>query len=204
MSTAIQAEVKERPIIFSGAMVKAILAGNKTQTRRVVKIPHAYNPRHYLGIIAGLHVWEGVDKWGGQLACPYGQTGERLWVREAFTEHTFSAGRSGGSLPKRLVFKADNELHGVKWTSPLFLPRDLSRINLEITNIRAERVQEISVDDIRAEGITLPPTALYPEINTGTKLKQQWEWGWDKINGKRKGCAWSDNPYCWVIEFKKL
>ncbi len=241
-ATATQAALKERPIIFSGAMVRAIHEGRKTQTRRVVKTPHGYNPRHYLGVVAGLHVWEGVDKWGGQLACPYGAAGDRLWVRETWQPYREHSAEQNATIKASIerfqrgevkdmvaevqnwpfppngdhkilyaadfgdwAYDVDSDLK--PWKSPLFLPRHLSRITLEIITIRVERLQEISDEDAKAEGIEQAPYS--PNriwiANPANSLRyvKTFRKGWDKINAKR-GYSWASNPWVWVIEFKKL
>lgn len=149
-----------------------------------------------------------------RLFCPYGKVGDRLWVRERWM---YVGPGSGSDLPsyveeaKATVKTPQNcwyyadyaeTMNGIskdsyRWNTPLFLPRTAARITLEITGIRVERLQQISRDDIVAEGIG---SAWWPTSN----LCAQWQKGWDAINGKRKGCSWSDNPFCWVIEFQKL
>lgn len=164
--------MKSRPIMFGVEMVRAILAGKKTQTRRVV------NPKLFSG--EGVH----VNK------CPYGVIGDRLWVRESYFPHNNRMGEPEFS------YKADDLPEFDKctisgWKSPLFMPRAASRIELEITNIRVERVQDISGADAIAEGVEqgygLRHVGFYQDI-------------WDSINGKKH--PWSSNPWVWVVEFK--
>ena len=170
--------MKERPIIFNTEMVKAILEGRKTQTRRVIKPQPS-------GIIL---VWE---------HCPYGQVGDRLWVRE-----TWNAGHDGQSLP---VFKAGlsadltKELEADElwsgWKPSIHMPRWASRITLEITEIRVERLQEITEEDAKAEGCV-------KQIKDGLIFDSaihEYSWLWDSLNAKY---PWESNPWVWVISFK--
>src|SRR5258707_7546942 len=146
--------MKERPILFSEGMIKAILEGRKTQTRRVMKPqpeegtlygPEWYNPEMedkdgelYPGPeIFGVY----TEEWG--LKFPYGAPGDRLWVREAFRE--MKAGYDyKADYPDRINFK---------WQSPIYMPRSASRITLEITRVRAEHIQDITLEDCLAEGV---------------------------------------------------
>jgi hypothetical protein len=227
MNTA-TVEVKERPAIFSGAMVKEILAGNKSQTRRVMKLP----PRNPKGNRGGMLYYDqqsncvsdGVMRFL-DWKCPYGQPGERLWVRETWAD-------SGPSDNRHIVYRADyldNEPDlvpfGGNWTSPIFMYRPYSRINLEIVNVRVERLQEISADDCASEGIQYPVrqsdiegkvssllrvTGQYPPTNYLPReyghndlMRAHFASGWNELNAKR-GFSWESNPFVWVITFKKL
>lgn len=211
--------MKERPILFSGPMVRAILAGEKTQTRRVCKKAHfpgdvwadAVCPARETGWIA----WEGAVQPGEALAaftqkqyregfpCPYGQPGDRLWVRETFLCAGHDAqGRFVGA------YRADEEdaqkagdaanpkcrYDTATWRPSIFMPRALSRITLEVVRVRVERVQDISDEDALAEGLTF--THYSP-------IKQGFHWLWDDINEAR-GYGWAVNPWVWVIEFKRV
>jgi hypothetical protein len=183
--------MKERPILFSGEMVRAILDGRKTQTRRIMK------PQPDLSM---LHVEEemqnGQGGWEGLAgdACPHGQPGDRLWVRE-----TFAQVGTPGTLSGYVRYKADEKAalgaYGCqKWRPSIFMPRRASRIILEITDVRVERVQGISNADALAEGINRPIDNRYP-IDEFRAL-------WDSINAKR-GFGWYVNPWVWVIGFKQ-
>ena len=169
--------MKERPILFSGDMVRAILAGEKTQTRRVAKIqPMDWSKTYF--------------------RCPYGQPGDRLWVRETFMP-----------LTKGYAYRADNLINekfpGTKWKPSIFMPRKANRIMLEITNIRVERLQEITPSDYRNEGINIFYPAGMNSLDIESMLKQRWIDLWDSINLKR-GQGWNKNPWVWVIEFKRV
>lgn len=164
--------MKERPILFSGAMVRAILAGKKTQTRRVVKLP-SFNPTEYDGMFMWSHpnnptnsiqyAWGAVGKDNQRPPpCPYGKVGDRLWVREAWaidgndleaTRATYESVMGGISTGP--YYKADrvHENTGLTWRNAMFMPRWASRIDLEITGVRVERLQAISEADAEAEGV---------------------------------------------------
>ena len=189
----------ERPILFSAPMVRALLAGTKTQTRRVVKDTGLY------AIDAAIHGPETAARELQALAsrCPYGQPGHKLWVREAFSGarayemHGYPLKEWGN----KIWFWADGNPQRGDWTKPrpsIHMPRHLSRITLEVTDVRVERLQDISEADAIAEGIGrtasghwLPGPCDHPE----------WAYHqlWDQINGAG---AWGANPWVWVVSFK--
>lgn len=200
--------MKERPILFSGAMVRAILDGRKTQTRRVCKV--AYHAGEWAHAAHPARDGMPVFWWDGQkgeaisgraeftqkayetgAACPYGQPGDRLWVRE--TWNCIDTGR----LTQRqdwVRYRATDgeEMH---WRPSIFMPRWASRITLEIVGVRVERVQDISEADALAEGVERVPTwAAY-------SMRDKFWALWDSINGPR-GYGWNANPWVWVVEFK--
>jgi hypothetical protein len=203
--------VKERPIIFSGPMVKALLEDRKTQTRRVIRNPEKYSHIRDCGF-----------------CCPHGQPGEILWVRETWQDycpmwHGYWCGhgtREGVEREHQPVYRADPEsewLRGpegkqappLKWRSPLHMPRWAARIILEITEVRVQRLQEINEADARAEGFPIPGTQPCivngePGEVTFFDPRAAFAYGWNAINGKRPGCAWIDNPWTWAITFKRL
>lgn len=191
---------KERPIIFSGAMVRAILEGRKTQTRRVVQPQHEFSPSMRESAYASK-------------ICPYGQAGDWLWVRETFCIGYEYATGAFTALPfhgcesvRKAFYRAtdDDAPDGAKrpWKPSIHMPRWASRITLEIASVRVERVQDISGEDCVAEGID----CLYePDTNTPADHynRQSFVYLWNTINGKR-GYGWPVNPWVWVIEFKKV
>ena len=203
---------KERPILFSGESVRAILAGRKTQTRRVITPPvpttfrlHCVDdPRDTRGTYQFTELSADAVKanWAGEWApriCPYGQPGDRLWVRETFAVFDDS---DEGKIRRGYVYRADEGDDcepPPPWRPSIFMPRSASRLTLEIVAVRVERVQEISEEDARAEGMgrVHPTTEILGEYRIGFREV------WDSINAKRPGCAWKDNPWCWVIEFKR-
>lgn len=213
--------VKERPILFSGPMVRAILDGKKSQTRRVVKpqpIPFGESSPFTQQCIKE-HVgkpWMPVggvfqDKWKK----PYGEVGGLLWVRETFTIVPSTAyARSDGihqivnpsDRDNAAVFKEgfDRSRGGIRWKSPLFMPRWASRITLEVTHLRVERLQDISEEDAKAEGVEVREDRSYSHAEHGipyTPFRTSYSSLWESINGPG---SWDLNPFVWVIEFKRV
>lgn len=193
--------LRERPMIFSAEEVQAIRDGRKTQTRRVVK-PQPRNRNTTAVAIAGDGIYEEFSPRGLLVdtrtwRCPYGQPGSRLWVREGFY--------TAGDNKKLLGYVADSDHpHGEPYYKkpPIHMPRWASRLTLTLTDVRVERVQEISEADARAEGVELPPTVLFPTVNTGYKLIQEYRRLWDSLNEAR-GYGWSSNCFVWVVEFAR-
>lgn len=221
-----------RPIIFKDEMVRAILAGRKTQTRRALKLqlaggwefgtasekgikygwirsPHPLRER--FGVFIRRAVGTGSQRFEHSIIpCPYGQPGDRLWVREKFATHFI-----WDDLPPSHIdienhadgfFYGDGTLPGGcedhqrgKWRPSIHMPRFASRITLEITGVRVERLQDISEADARAEGCWYgkgggePDPAVCPENHFPTL--------WESINGPG---SWDANPWVWVIEFKRI
>ncbi len=173
----------EKPILFSGEMVKAVLAGRKTQTRRVVK-PQP-NPAD----------WQRITPEGWR--CPYGSPGGTLWVREAFWEcndnnndrHHYVADGPAPTTERRHYRKRPS----------IFMPRTLSRINLLVTDVRVERVQEITPEDIVAEGAWRAEHSVDEDCS---QAYEAWQDLWDSINAKR-GFGWDTNPWVWVVDFER-
>ena len=172
---------KERPILFSAPMVRAILDGSKTQTRRVAK---EFN---------GMPNLDGIlRRYPHQNGCPYGKPGDRLWVRE-----TWAHERDGTGCPDDtgILYRAtdpgwDDEETGLRWRPSIYMPRRASRILLEITDVRVQRLQEIGDEDARAEGCE--PFA-YP--------RDRFQGLWDTIHGSG---AWHANPWVWAITFRRI
>lgn len=188
---------KEHPILFSGPMVKAILEGRKVQTRRVLKIqPSSDHEIKYAD--------HDIPEW----KCPYGEKGDRLWVKETF-QHV---GNLLAISPKYCRYRADGEEQPVgPWKPSIFMPRWDSRIMLEITGVRVERLQDIDPRDCIDEGIDFKKhecgcetcaqsSKLCPA--TGSSLIMEYSELWDSIN--RKSHPWSSNPWVWVITFKRI
>lgn len=213
--------MKERPIIFNAEMIWAILGGCKTQTRRVVDCPPdttaIYWTENDETVPAGKYTgW--VVECGAPLRlprkCPYGQPGDTLWVREAWCrvdgKDYYRADSDSADLKhEKRVRKLCPDLAAAhpdsRWKPSIHMPRWASRFTLEITDIRVERVQDISRDDCRTEGVGLPPspgdTKFYPDMD---ELRSQFANLWDSINAKRPGCSWNDNPWCWCISFERV
>lgn len=195
---------KERPISFTAPMVRAILACTKTQTRRVVKITHR-TP----GLAACLEpadpAW--VRPATAAQLCPYGQPGNRLWVREAFRTDSSHNHLPPSEVPPAwaLQYEADGDvrpglgLADGKLRPPMFMPRTASRLLLEVVSVRVERLQAISEADAEAEGVDFLRHA--PEADETLTAAQLYRCLWDAINGDG---AWDANPWVWVVEFKRL
>lgn len=189
--------MRERPILFSGPMVRALLAGTKTQTRRAIK------PQPYVDEM-GNACWNGwnygQDTSGRPLfktlaspiplsrmkrvLCPYGQPGDRLWVREAWA-----------ALTTGFAYRADpiwNSPPAARWIPSIHMPRAASRITLEVTEVRVERLQDISEADAVAEGAFTDPAC--PAYDAYRSL-------WESINGPG---SWDANPWVWVVEFQRV
>jgi hypothetical protein len=210
----------ERPILFSAPMVRAILSGEKTQTRRVVKRAsdhpdaeaHMIRGEAHFGIRGPgtFHFTHGEEGDLPAIRCPYGKPGDHLWVRETWgmNHYQFEHGPIPKSRPadfdepdsQYLVFRAtedDAEVQNeLRWWPSIHMPRWASRIALEITGVRVERLNECSEQDAQAEG------AVYG-YGEGAKISQRrmYQLLWDTINGPG---AWNANPFVWVVEFKRV
>lgn len=203
--------MNEKPILFSGEMVKAILDGRKTMTRRVIK-PQPDKKLEHLAGAWFTHYWQHNGLWNddGKVAkCPYGQPGDRLWVRETFKGAWKKNGRASEYW---LTYRADNkkvlyrtayiddfENWPNKWRPSIFMPRWASRITLQITNVRVEHIQGITECDAMFEGLWNGYTATGPDDYHQRKFAELW----NKLNVKR-GFGWDANPWVWVIEFQKV
>lgn len=180
--------MKERPIIFNAEMVRAIINGRKTQTRRVVKFDWCRSADELLH----------QASFDPAYKCPYGKVGDRLWVRETWDFQALRDGvfniqdfiRWGG----KVAYKADGGRVVEKWIPSIHMPRWASRITLEITSVRVERLQDISNDDCWAEGMS---DATNPELKPNRRWFSEL---WESINGPG---SWHSNPFVWVIEFRK-
>lgn len=234
--------ITERPILFSTPMVQAILDGRKTQTRRVVKFPEnvrVETVNHWSkapvagygikGEFVPLNINGGISTkafYEHSIKCPYGQPGDRQWVRETWqgyrqTSYEYDeweemeSPKDRHEQPYSPVYKADGKNFPEKWQPSIFMPREFSRIDLLIEDIRVERLQDISAEDALAEGIERNNMGL----GNGETYKDyidcpndKWEWFgcpinsfqslWDSINGKTY--PWKSNPWLWVIEFSRI
>lgn len=230
--------VKERPILFSSEMVRAILEGRKTQTRRVIKPQPEWFPHDEVLAYDDL-----VNK---GIKCPYGQANDLLWVRETWRLSSWDNDfcdarleyRANGekrwvetgdlwecpdvkweSLSKKLIqrnvfrdpdghFLWDGECP-VPWEPSIFMPRAASRIKLRVTEVKVERVQDISFKDCRAEGcseayLQVAESCSHEECS-GRHYGEKWHFRklWDSINTER-GYGWDVNPWVWVVGFEKV
>jgi hypothetical protein len=197
---------KERPILFSAPMVRSILAGTKTQTRRVVKHPLLCNLSFIVDCSDG---WWGDEKGEGQARCPHGKPGDRLWVRESWAApHNFDAHRPA-DIPAstRWHYAATEELGGLRGRPSIHMPRCASRITMEVTGVRVERLQDISEADAVAEGtpcyVCGGPMNGLSEADCHcfhNKAKpSDYRALWESINGPG---SWDLNPWVWAVDFK--
>ena len=220
--------MKERPILFSGPMVCAILEGRKTQTRRVVKFQRGFNEKGNVRVSGDM--WQvsagQYNVWSDPFSCPYGVAGDRLWVRETWSP-------SVKAPLCQVAYAADGRCYGIggngcgnnfhifhgwlvdsavrgdkpgdtfgrslyeKWRPSIHMPRWASRLTLEITDVRVERLQSISEDDAKAEGVD--EMCVLPG-DQGSFI-QPYAALWESINGPG---SWNANPWVWVVEFKQI
>ncbi|MEH4799093.1 morphogenetic protein [Atlantibacter hermannii] len=206
--------MKERGMIFNGEMVRAILDGRKTQTRRIIKLSHESGMKN--PVVRGKN---GEASYVGcrlaAMLCPFGKPGDRIWVRETFqgplvSEDLFEEYRAypekfekpqyceyaadGGTKPEYCDLD-DNLRHG--WLPSIHMPRWASRILLEITDVRVERLASISQEDAAKEGYPANPEPYGGSMDKWLWFRQLW----DSIYPEQ---SFSHNPWVWVIEFKRV
>ncbi|HFD7933835.1 TPA: hypothetical protein ACF58L_004017 [Yersinia enterocolitica] len=200
--------MNEKPILFNAEMVNAILSGRKTQTRRIMGNQPAGQD------LETVHVRHNDDfnfQWYGNLGessyfpCPLGKPGDQLWVRECFSDlEDFDF--FNPSVPDVISgywYWADGNPEWGNWTKPkpsIHMPRRASRINLLITGVRVERLQDISDLDCCDEGYNGPAVTAdnqWPSITWYERL-------WDSIYGQKEGENWQANPWVWVINFERM
>jgi hypothetical protein len=233
--------MKEAPILFTVESVEGILAGRKTQTRRVVNL----KKQGYLDAQPSeLATWArelppGFWQWWGPISedrrgllfqsdvrCPYGVAGDRLWGREPWAHVPSTAYRCSDGVEQIedptqpgmcAVYKAGWDRVEPTWKSSMYMPRWASRLALEIVKVRVERVQDITVDDARAEGVSTLCDSMWwmggdcwtdernPAFDPAKAItgpRAAYGMLWDKINAKR-GFSWASNPWVWIVEFRK-
>ncbi len=254
--------MKEIPILFSGPMIQPLLDGAKTQTRRLVTTRHSLDhigprgsqddpdawgyffdgPAHHGWMVLGRGHNESCDNGMVSIRCPYGEVGDRLWVRETWclaSEDSMDGAYHSDGRPRgpdsyegggkhfafyratdKDIVQSDgsNRPGGSPWRPSLHMPRWASRIMLEVTEVRVQRLQEISEDDARAEGVA-PFFELFPAFALDQQIipdELQWHHAragdfpyrasfaatWDEINGDR--ALWLTNPWVWAVTFKRL
>jgi hypothetical protein len=212
---------KERPILFSSEMVWAILDSRKSQTRQLVK-PQRYWGDELMALwkcesCPDSWIWNAPDYPDGkedEITCPYGVAGDRLWVRE--TWGTYPQGKES----EQVFYRSNGDDQLAKWRPSIHMPRWASRITLEITKVRVERLQDISEEDAKAEGVSAWDTSMWlGEENDGRitsydpdkahpgrkpfRITKRTAYAtlWDSLHGKG---AWEKNPWVFVIEFKRI
>lgn len=198
----------ERPILFSAPMVRALLDGSKTQTRRIMKVQPIRSGNFWEVFGAGWsdRITKVPAVSGHSLAskCPFGKVGDQLWVRETWrTDDSLDSKAPSTFSSWPVKYEADGKVltHGAfhgntkgKTRTSIHMPRWASRITLEITSIHIERLQDIGDEDAKAEGCVVWPECTEPAaINAFRAI-------WDLINGAE---SWDANPWVWVIEFKR-
>ena len=204
---------KEKPIIFNTEMVKAILAGNKTQTRRVFKNVNKYFkykdtfcnhlwPGKRIGMSCS-NCWKEIIK-----KCPY-EVGQTLWVRETWKyDGTIHNGAIRYKADNKLIRYTPKQLGSYtidgNWKPSIFMPRKAARLFLKITNIRIERIQEITPEDVEKEGVIIDydyPLIGPCDADIQLRASELFSELWDSIN-KKRGYGWDENPYVWVYDFE--
>lgn len=209
--------MKERPILFSAPMVAAILENHKFQTRRVVKPqPEVSEQGNLCGEwlrrpLNGLILPKLQDI---KIHCPYGQFGDHLWVRETFDLGSDMAGKpilaTEPGMGKLLAMHPEVPEGSDRWClewkkkPSIFMPRWASRITLEISGVRIERLQDISQEDAYAEGCSDRDRPDLPYISGfgGARIVNTYAALWESINGEKY--PWMQNPFVWVISFRRI
>lgn len=230
----------ERPILFSAPMVRAILADQKTQTRRVVKLvgSDTIEEREDGSSWPYCVTWAHGDDGEPWYACPYGEPGDRLWVKEAYAlshrddNNTEATPKDRDAWDWPPVYRADGENQGGGWTRrmpggvecriappwrpSIHMPRWASRLTLEVTSVRVERLQDITEDDARAEGVDWsrpepygerwdddredPREVGYPPAGASF-ARDNFRRLWSSINGPE---SWASDAWVWVVGFKRV
>jgi len=199
--------MKEHPILFSTPMVQAILAGNKTMTRRVIKPQPTFVNQVYNYAL----LMEDENKPSKEIKGPYGQPGDILWVRE--TWRNISVKPIECPVYDYREYYSD-KYYGppIKWKPSIHMPKAAARIWLEVVSVRVERLNEITAIDAKHEGIgdLFLEDCAYDDKYKNIPWNQeeglavhQFARLWDSINAKR-GYGWDTNPWVWVVEFKVL
>lgn len=216
--------MNEHPILFSAPMVRAILAGCKTQTRRVCKKAQDADESAYAVCRAAKSGWiawfcqtkknitpealvntEAFTKKAYEhgFKCPYGEVGDRLWVRETFCY----AGVMRKDGHDRVAYRATEGSNADCWKPSIFMPRWASRITLEVTDVRVEHLQAITEADAIAEGCRADedpfwkPSYADPDSGGNPSTRNSFEYLWHEINGAK---SWMENPWVWVVTFRRV
>lgn len=211
--------MKDRPILFSAPMVRAILEGRKTQTRRVVRGGWVYGKENFgkrrvfildrdSDLVNDLLLSKARHP-NNQPQCPFGYVGDRLWVKETWCRgRVFPIYRASCCDDKPSANTDDwNALYVDKWTSSIHMPRWASRITLEVVDVRVQRLDDIGEDDAKAEGVSVGtwPSAVERAREFKARVRDttiaKFAALWDSIHGAG---SWDANPWVWVIEFKRI
>jgi hypothetical protein len=219
--------MKESPILFSNGMVKAIIAGRKTMTRRITKdnCDELIGYQYVLNNPTYPEYWKGKksEPYTGWIAkfsnlqiamprtCPYGQAGDILWVREAFNIEQIPVAPEGDHDELLYYYKATEKVYtDMKWKPSIHMPKQASRIWLQVTDIKVERLHDMTQEDAIAEGVekkqgsgsdTIFDFKHYGYGSYDVDAKVSYRTLWDCINGND---SWFQNPWVWVISFKVL
>lgn len=192
--------MKERPILMCGSMVLASLEGRKTQTRRTVKDVDPIEDLTFSNQDGTRHRRVCSGAYGPWVTCPYGQPGDRLWVRETW------APTPGGPATKEngALYRADGHDANWLWKPSIHMPRWASRLTLEIVSVRVERLQDISEEDAKSEGVEVLSQGFKCYLGADCQCgdaRMSFMSLWESINGPG---SWEKNDWVWVIEFKRL
>lgn len=197
---------KERPIIFNTEMVKAILDGRKTQTRRVIKPQPEINGNHGKWRDSFSYDIETLKQLLIKNKSPYGLPDDLLYVRETWQALEYGSYKPFECRPSEIPeqyadfrYKASEGDVGYTWKPNIHMPKIASRIWLKVKDVRVERVQDIPIQSIPLEGIDIP--TYQDSYGYGKRLKEEWIKLWDSINADR-GYSFNSNPWCWVVYFE--
>jgi hypothetical protein len=223
------AAVRSRPVIFTAAEVRATQQERKSQFRRPVKL-REFQPSETLG-----YDWTFRDRrgcWNDYTTeeliarvCPFSRPDDRLWVRETFRAIFDPGARKSeirrwgrddfGRIPIVVDYRADNpqrimdRIGKPEWKPPVCQPRWASRLTLEVTAVRVQRIQEISHEDALAEGcagcnwVARSPYIIGPHTDDGELPQEEFAQVWDETHGRRPGCSWEASPWCWCVSYRK-
>ena len=197
--------MRERPIRFEDQMIQSIVHGRKTQTRRVVK--------------TDLEQFKSIDDMSGhaiycrseddekiKIECSHGQVGDRFWVRETWTQAwTIEEGDKENTFVYQYKADSKSSLEPDKWRPSITMPEDACRLRLEITNIKVERLQDISQSDIKAEGVEGKFwSRLFRSKVSINKFIELWDNIYGQASFEPTWLDWASNPFVWVISFKRI